>query len=158
MGNTVRVTTKNHVYSIGQNLPVPEGYPLEPFLIATIDHDEETIRFTCVPDESAAQQVTPELIKKFEDNKEEVSSEELYQLQARQAVENRWMIWAFLDRHDDSTRIEEMITVDEYNEIIKEEQKADRDDVEVEEDIFDDEEPAEEKKNDLPAEVSVVAP
>lgn len=63
----VRLITSNSVYAIGQHLPVPPGYSVEPFLIASIeqideivttDEEEEVsqyIRFVCLPDVDSAE-------------------------------------------------------------------------------------------------------
>ena len=59
----VRLITKTQIYSIGNNLPVPSGYPIEPFIIGSMEiigNEEEDddggqiIRMVCVPDEDAA--------------------------------------------------------------------------------------------------------
>lgn len=115
MGNIVRVITKDRVYSIGQRLPVPEGYPVEPFFISviqTVDDDEgnELIEFTCTPDEEASDEVGSA--------REPGTTDELwealqaYRNQARQAVELKWLVLATIPRND--ARIEMIITAEEY--------------------------------------------
>ena len=62
----VRLITSNFVYAVGQHLPVPPGYVVEPFLITSIEQIDEIvtteegeevsqhIRFICLPDIDSA--------------------------------------------------------------------------------------------------------
>ena len=67
----VRLVTSNFVYAMGQHLPVPPGYLVEPFLITSIEQIEESIvsdeeeevsqgiRFFCLPDKESAEKGPP---------------------------------------------------------------------------------------------------
>jgi len=67
----VRIVTPNSVYAIGQHLPVPPGYTVEPFLIAAIELVEEItgegeeqdvtqfVRFICLPDKDSGEKGPP---------------------------------------------------------------------------------------------------
>lgn len=56
MSTILRIVTPNQVYCINRPLPVPDGYPVEPFIVAEIQptfKDDETIlnfQLICVPD------------------------------------------------------------------------------------------------------------
>lgn len=56
MSTILRIVTPKQVYCLGRPLPVPEGYPVEPFIVAEIQptfKDDETIlnfQLICVPD------------------------------------------------------------------------------------------------------------
>jgi len=125
MGNIVRVVTNSRVYSIGHRLPVPEGFPPEPFIISIIQLGEdenggEVVEFVCTPDEDAAKEVgSPRPPEMTDEHWERL---EQYRSNAKQAMDFKWMIVASIPRMNE--RIETLITSDEYLSAMAEEDDA----------------------------------
>lgn len=121
-----RVVTHDRVYFIGQPLPVPDGCPVEPFLIEDIIWDEELdkIQFICAPDE--------ELARKQPEKTEQITDDEYALLlhhheQARFALENQILISATISA--DNARIESVIQRKDYEQFLREQYQQDNESV-----------------------------
>lgn len=97
MENIVRYVTKSFVYSVGNPMPVPEGYTVDPFIISQIKWDgEDTVELICTPDEEAANEP-------FDQNADIPA----YNLMAKQAVADNLVILAVVT---DDKRVEFLMT------------------------------------------------
>jgi hypothetical protein len=123
MGKILRIVTPVAIYQIGRTLPVPEGYPIEPFTVADIIRTDEGFQLLCTPDIND----DPELRSRF------ISEEaaESYASKAREALAEGIVLVAEVPDTDD-TRVETLMTHTEYDEMMASAQLVD-DEVEVEE-------------------------
>lgn len=126
MAKIIRVTTQNKVYFLGDHLPVPEGTPLEPFLINEIvwDQDNGKIEFVCFPDVQAAQQMP----KRTDEEDGVWKAIEHYHASARQYVEDRLVLSAVIS--DEHARVESVMEYGEYEQIMRDMQSDESDESE----------------------------